>query len=141
MEFSLHLLLKILVLVHEEAEFGRQLVLVVVFVAEVDPPDSAIGVNLNSLAFLILRPIRPHHKIRHVELDDVPAVLEGQGHRRYKRLDLGLRVKIGAPDPAAHLLAIHDLHLESEMTLQVFDDQHDEGVSNSQGLLGIRRSR
>lgn len=57
----------------EQLEFRRQLFLAVQPVREVDPPDTAIGMNGHPQGFNVVRPIGPPCEIRQIELDLIPT--------------------------------------------------------------------
>ena len=61
-----------------ELELGRELLLAVQAVREVDPPDAAVGVDLDPQGLHVVRPVRPPREVRQVELDLVPALVQPQ---------------------------------------------------------------
>ena len=65
----------------EELELGRELVLGVETVREIDSSDSAVGMYLNSQCLDVVSTVCTAGKIGQVELDLVPAFIETHGHR------------------------------------------------------------
>lgn len=101
---------------------------------------SAIGVDLNSQGLNVVRAIRPTREVRQVELDLIPPLVQAHWHRANERLHSGRRLVIRRSESPLHALVVEDLHLEREILLQIFDDHHEEGQLDAQGLLGIGRT-
>ncbi|KAG5456138.1 MAG: hypothetical protein BJ554DRAFT_4205 [Olpidium bornovanus] len=70
-----------------------------------------------------------------IELDLVPPVVQAHWHGADKWLD-ALRRSESPPD----VLVVEDLHLESEIFFQVFDDHDKEGQLYAQGPVLLRRA-
>jgi len=125
----------------EELELGWQLVLRVQPVGEVDSTDTAVGVDLNSEGLNVVGTVGSTSEIGQVELDLVPALVESHGHGADEGLDTRGGLVVGGSESATHVLVIEDLHLESEVLLQVLDDHDEEGKLDGKGLLGVTGAR
>jgi len=121
----------------EELELGRQLVLGVESVGEVDSPDSAVGVDLHSQGLDVVGSVGSSGEVGQVELDLVPSLVQSHGHRADEWLDSGGRLVVGGSESPPDALVVEHLDLEGEVLLQVLDDHDQEGQLDGQGLLGV----
>ena len=64
----------------EELELGRQLLLGVEPIAEVDTPDAAVGVDRHPQGLDVVAAIGPPREVAEVELDLVPPLVEPHRH-------------------------------------------------------------
>ena len=124
----------------EELELGRELVLGIESVGEVNTSDSAVGVDLHSQGLDVVGTVGSPGEVRQVELDLVPALVQTHGHGTDEGLDSGGRLVVGSSESPPDALVVQNLHLEGEVLLQVLDDHDQEGQLDGQGLLGVKRS-
>eukprot|EP01139_Manchomonas_bermudensis_P020767 Amastigsp_a679711_122.p3 type:complete len:132 gc:universal Amastigsp_a679711_122:548-943(+) len=66
-----------------------ELGLAVEAIGEVDATDAAVCVNLDPERFDVVGAVGAARKVREIELDLVPALVELHGHRANERLDAG----------------------------------------------------
>ena len=118
-------------------ELGRQLLLTVQTVGEVDSPDPAVGVDLNPESLHIVGSVCSPRKVRQVELNLVPALVQSHGHRADERLDPGGGLVVARTETSPHILIIEDLHLECVVLLHVLDNHHKVGKLDAERLLGV----
>ena len=118
----------------EQLEFRRELLLRVQAVREVDAANAAVGVNLHSESLDVVGAVCSAGKIRKVELDLIPALIQPHGHCANEGLNACCRLVVGGAEPAAHILVIKNLHLKSEVLLQVLNDHHEEWKLDAKGL-------
>ena len=123
----------------EELELGRELVLGVESVGEVDSSDSAVRVDLYSQGLDIVGTVGSPREIGQVELNLVPSLVESHGHGTDEGFDPGSRLVVGGSESTPHALVVEDLDLEREVLLQVLNDHNQEGQLDSQSLLGVER--
>merc|ERR1712139_96432 len=84
---ALRLRLRLLLLNRkEQLEFRRQFLLGVEAVREVYPADSAIGMYLHTQRLDVVRAISTARKVRQIELDLVPPLVQTHRHCADKRL-------------------------------------------------------
>lgn len=93
--------------------------------------------DLYSKSLDIVRSIRAPGKIREIELDLVPALIEPHRHSTDKRLDPGSGLIVRSSEPAPDVLIVEDLHFEGEIFLEVLDDHHQEGQLYTQRLVWV----
>ena len=115
----------------EELELRWKLLLRVQPIREVDPSNSAIGVNLHSQSLNVVGTVRPSREIGQVELNLVPALVETHGHRTNERLHSRRGLVVGCSKPTADILIVKHLNLKAEVLLQVLDDHDQEWQLNS----------
>ena len=99
-----------------------------------------MGVNLPK-GLNIVGTVCTTGEIGQVELDLIPAFIKSHGHSANKGLYTGGRLVVGGSESTTHVLVIKDLHLESEVFLQVLDDHDQEGELDGKGLLGVDWAR
>ena len=117
----------------EELELRWELLLRVQPIGEVDPPDPAVGVNLNPQGLNVVGSVGPPREVRQVELDLVPPLVETHRHRANERLDPRRGLVVGCSKSTPHVLVVEYLDLEAEVLLQVFDDHDQEWKLDSEG--------
>ena len=110
----------------EEFELGREFVLGVEAVAEVDTADAAVGVDLHSQRLDVVRAVSPPREIGQVELDLVPALVQTHRHRADERLHSCCALVVRCPKPSAHVLVVQYLHLKCEILLQLCENKMNE---------------
>mmetsp|Transcript_15465 Transcript_15465/g.46749 ORF Transcript_15465/g.46749 Transcript_15465/m.46749 type:complete len:324 (+) Transcript_15465:184-1155(+) len=125
----------------EELELGRQVLLGVEAVGEVDAADAAVGVDLHAERLNVVGAVRAAGEVAQVELDLVPAIVQAHRHGADKRLDPGRGLIVGCAEPPPDPLVVLDLHLEREVLLQVLDDHDEERQLDGQRLARVRRRR
>ena len=123
----------------EQFEFGRELVLGVESVGEVDSSNSAVGVDLDSQGLYVVGTVSSSGEIRQVELNLIPSLVESHGHGTDEGLDSGGGLVVRGSESTSDTLVIQDLHFEGEVLLQVLDDHDQEGQLDGEGLLGVQR--
>jgi len=121
----------------EELELRRKVVLGVEPVREVDPPDPAVGVDLDAEGFDVVGSVGAPGEVGEVELDLVPALVETHGHGTDEGLDPRGGLVVGGTEATADVLVIQNLDLEGEVLLEVLDDHDEEGELDPEGPLGI----
>ncbi len=62
-------------------------------------------------------------EIRQVELDLIPSLIKSHGHSADKGLDTSGGLVIGGSESTTHVLVIQNLHLESEVFLQLLTNK------------------
>lgn len=90
----------------EELEFWRQLLLAVQPIREVDPADTAVGVDGHSQGFNVVGAVSPTREVGQVELDLVPALIQPHRHCADEGLHSSGGLVIGGPEPAPDILII-----------------------------------
>mmetsp|Transcript_4432 Transcript_4432/g.11627 ORF Transcript_4432/g.11627 Transcript_4432/m.11627 type:complete len:264 (+) Transcript_4432:95-886(+) len=125
----------------EELELGRQLLLRVEAVRKVDATDAAVGVDLDTERLDVVRAVRTTRKVRQVELDLVPALVEAHRHRANERLHARGRLVVGGAEAAADILVVKHLHLEGEVLFQILDNHDEERELDAQRAVGMGRAR
>lgn len=70
----------------EKFELGRKLFLGVQTVREVDTADAAISVDLDAQGFDVVGSVSATSKVRQIELDLVPSIVQSHGHGTDERL-------------------------------------------------------
>ncbi len=103
----------------EELELGRELILGVKAIGEVDSSDSAVGVNLDAQRLDVVRAVGASREIGQVELNLVPALVKTHGHGTDEGLHTGCRLVVRCAETASNVLIIQYLHLKSEVFLQL----------------------
>ena len=73
----------------EQFEFGRELVLGVESVREVNSSDSAVGVDLNSQGLYVVSTVSSSGEIGQVELNLIPSLIKSHRHGADEGLDTG----------------------------------------------------
>eukprot|EP00306_Pavlova_sp_CCMP459_P004377 CAMPEP_0185165888 /NCGR_PEP_ID=MMETSP1139-20130426/11606_1 /TAXON_ID=298111 /ORGANISM="Pavlova sp., Strain CCMP459" /LENGTH=264 /DNA_ID=CAMNT_0027731309 /DNA_START=764 /DNA_END=1556 /DNA_ORIENTATION=- len=121
----------------EEFELRRQLLLRVQAVGEIDAADAAVGVDLHTQGFDVVGAVGAAREVGEIELDLVPSLIQAHGHCANERLHARRALVVGRAEPAAHVLVVENHHLEREVLLQVFDDHHEEGELDAQGILAV----
>ena len=124
----------------EELEFGRKLVFGVQSVREIDSPDSAVSVDLDSEGLYVVGTIGSSGEIRQVELNLIPSLVKSHRHCADEWLDSGGALVVGGSESSSHTLVIEHLDLESEVLFEVLDDHDQERQLDSKRLLGVERS-
>lgn len=124
----------------EQLELWWKLIFSVESVWEIDSPDSAVGMNLNSQGLYVVGTVRSPCEIWQVELNLVPALIQSHRHRTNEWLYTGSRLIVWCTESSPDTLVIQDLDLECEIFLQVLDDHDKEGKLDGERLLWIKRS-
>jgi len=104
----------------EELELGRELLLGVEAVGEVDAANAAVSMDLHPKRLNVVRTIRTTRKVRKIELNLVPALIEPHRHCANERLDTCGTLVVGCTEATAHVLVIKHLHLKSEVLFEIF---------------------
>jgi len=123
---SIYMALHLLVLLNrqKQLEFRGQLILRIQAIREIDPSDSAICVNLHSQCLHIICSVCSPRKIRQIELDLIPSIIQSHRHRTNKWLHPRRRLVIGGTEPSPHSLVVLHLNLECKVLLHVLYDHH-----------------
>lgn len=103
----------------EELELRGQLLFRVEAVGEVNPADSAVGMNLDPQRLDIVRAIRSAGEVTEVELDLVPPLIQTHRHRTDKRLDARCALVVGRTESSTDVLVVQHLNLEGEVLLEI----------------------
>lgn len=103
----------------EEFEFGREFLLAVQPVREVDAPDPAVGVDLHPQSLDVVGTVGSAREVRQVELDLIPALVQPHGHRTDKGLYSGGGLVVGGPEPPPDVLVVEHLHFEREILFEL----------------------
>merc|ERR1719335_1217362 len=100
-----------LVLLHweEQLELWGQLLLTVEAIREVDPPDAAVGVELDAQSLDVVRSVRAAREVGEVELDLIPALVQAHGHGADEGLHARRALVVGRAEAPADLLVVQDL--------------------------------
>jgi len=121
----------------EELELWGQLLFRIQAIAEVQPANSAVGVQLHSERLDVIRTIRASREVREVELNLVPPFVEPHRHGADERLDSGGRLVVGGAETSADARVIEYLHFEREVLVEVLDDHDEERQLDAEGLVGV----
>lgn len=119
----------------EQLELWGQVLFGIEAVAEVQPANTAIGVNLHAQSLDVVGAVRTTCEVRQVELDLIPAFIEAHRHGTDERLYASRRLVIGGAESSAHTLVVEHGDLECEVLLQVLDDHDEEGQLDAKGFL------
>jgi len=103
----------------EELEFGRQLVLGVEAIGEVDSSNSAVSVNLNAKGLYVVSTVGTTSEIGQVELNLIPAFVQPHGHGTDEGLHTCGRLIVRRAESASNVLIVQNLHFEGEVFLQL----------------------
>ena len=122
----------------EELELWWKLVLGVESVGEIDSPDSAVSVDLNSKGLYVVGTVSSSGEIRQVELNLIPALIKPHRHGANKWLDSGGGLIVGGSESSSYALVIEYLHLKSEVLFQVLNDHDQERKLDCQGLFWVK---
>ena len=123
-----------------ELELGRQLLLAVQPVGEINTPDPTVGVDLNPQRLHVVGPVGSPREVRQVELDLIPALVQSHRHRADERLHSGGGLVVAGSESSPHILIIEDLDLKCEIFLHVLHDHHEIGQLDAQRLLRVSRA-
>lgn len=104
----------------EQLELGRQFVLRVEPIGEVDSSDATIGVNLHAKSLDIIGSICTSGKIAQIELDLIPSFVQPHRHGTNERFDARSRLIIGCAEASLDVLVIQDLHFKCEVLFQLY---------------------
>ena len=104
---------------HEEFIVGRNLVLCLGPVIEVDAGEATVGVDLDLLALNKLAGEGLLAVVFEVEDDLVPALVELEGHRALEGLDAGDGLVVGADEGPLNVLFVEEGHLEAEVLIEL----------------------
>ncbi len=78
-------------------------------VREIHSTDSTVGVKLDPESLDIIGAISSPCKIRQIELNLVPSLVQLHRHRANKRFDSGRRLVVGSPEPSPDIFVIQYL--------------------------------
>jgi len=70
----------------------------------------------------IIGPIGPASKVRKVELDLIPTLIESHGHGAYEWLYTSGGLVIRCSKSPSHVFVVQDLHFESEVFFKLNDE-------------------
>lgn len=98
----------------KQFKLGRQLVLRVKSVREVDPPDAAIGVDLHAKRFDVIGSVGSPREVGQIELDLIPALVESHRHRADEWLDASGGLVVAGTEASAHIFIVQHLNAENE---------------------------
>ena len=110
----------------EKLEFGRELILGVESVREVNSTDPAVGVDLDSEGLNIVGTVGSSCEIGQVELDLIPAFIKSHRHCADEGLDTSSRLIVRGSESSPDVLVIKDLHLKGEVLLEVLNNHNEE---------------
>mmetsp|Transcript_32462 Transcript_32462/g.60389 ORF Transcript_32462/g.60389 Transcript_32462/m.60389 type:complete len:243 (+) Transcript_32462:343-1071(+) len=125
----------------EELELRRQLLFGVETVREVNPPYTAVGMDLDSECLNVIRSVSPSREIAEVELDLVPAFVKTHRHSADERFHARGRLVVRCTESPADILVVQDLHFERKVLFQVFDDHHKERKLDAKRLICVGGTR
>lgn len=94
----------------KQFEFGRQLVLRVQPIREVDTANATIRVDLHAQCFHIVGAVRAARKVGQIELNLVPALVESHRHRANERFDARRRLVVAGPEAPSNVLVVQHLY-------------------------------
>jgi len=121
----------------EQLELWWQFLFAVKAIGKVDPADAAIRVKLHAQGLDVVRAVRTSGKIRQVELNLVPTLVQSHRHGANEWLYSGGALVVGCAEASPNFLVIQDLHFECEVLLQVLDDHHQEWQLDSKRLVRV----
>jgi len=124
----------------EKLELRRELLLCVKAIRKIYSADSAIGVDLHAERLDVVGTVRATGKVRQVELDLIPTLVQPHGHRADERLHARGGLIVGCPEASSDILVVQDLHFEREVLLQILNDHDEEGKLDAQRLLRVGRT-
>ena len=96
--------------------------------------------NLNSERLDVVGAIGASGKVRQVELNLIPAIVESHGHGANEGLDTSGTLIVARSESSSHIFVVQDLDFECEIFLQVFDDHHQKGQLDAERFLRIGRT-
>jgi hypothetical protein len=105
----------------EKLEFRRQFLLGVEAVGEVNPANSAVGMDGDSQCFDVVATIGSSGEIRQVELNLIPPLVQPHRHGTDERLHAGGRLVVGSSEPSAHIFVVEHLNFEGEVFFELSD--------------------
>jgi len=97
-------------------------------------------VDLHTESLNVICAIGSSSKVRQIELDLIPSLVQTHRHGTNERLHASGRLVVGRAEAAADVLVVQDLDLEGEVLLQVLDDHHQERELDTEGLLRVGRA-
>ncbi len=103
----------------KEFKLRGKLLFTVQPVRKINSSDSAVGVDGHTQSFNVIASVSPPRKIRKIELDLIPALIEPHGHGADEGLDSSGRLIVGCPKSPADIFVVEDLHLEGEILLEL----------------------
>jgi len=92
--------------------------------------------NLNPCSFNIASSISPSSKVTQVDLNLIPAIIQTQRHGAVEGTDPSAGLEVAGAEPPSEVFIIQDFHLESEVALQILDDEDQEREPNSETGVG-----
>jgi len=98
-------------------------------------------VDLDSQCLDVVGTIRSAGKVRQVELDLIPTIIQSHGHGTNERLDSGRGLVVGSPEPPSHVLIIEHLHFKGKVFLHVLDDHYQEWQLDAESVFWISWAR
>merc|ERR1719336_976073 len=125
----------------EQLELDGQLVLGVEAIGEVDPPNSAVGVNLDLQSLNVVGAVSSPREVRQVELNLVPPVVQTHRHRADEGFHPGCGLVVGSSESSSDILVVKDLYFESEVLLQVLNNHHKKRKLDPESFARVRRAR
>jgi len=125
----------------EKLELRRKVFLRVQLVAEVQSPDSAVCVHLDTLGLDVVRSVRTPSEITQVELNLVPALVETHGHGADEGFHARRALIVRCTESSADTLVIQHGDLEREVLLQVLNDHHEERQLDAERLALLSWAR
>lgn len=103
----------------EELELGREFLLAVEPIGEVNSSDPTVGVDLHAKGFYVVGAVGSASEVREVELDLVPSLVQSHWHSTDEGLYSCRRLVVGGPEAPTHVLVVQHLHLESEVLFEL----------------------
>ena len=90
----------------KEFKLRGKLLFTVQPVREINSSDSAVGVDGHTQSFNVIASVSPPRKIRKIELDLIPALIEPHGHGADEGFDSGGGLIVGSPEAPSYVFIV-----------------------------------
>lgn len=103
----------------KQFKLRRQLLFTIKPVRKVYPADTTVRMNSHSQSFDVITTISPACKIRQIELDLIPTLIQSHRHSTDKRLHSSSRLIVAGSKSPAYILIVEYLNFESKIFFEL----------------------
>ena len=103
----------------EQLEFWGEFFLGIEPIGEVDPSDSAVGVDCDSKGFNVVTAIGSPGEIGQVELNLIPSLIQPHGHSTDEGLHSRGRLVVRGSEPSADVFVVKYLDFKGEVLFKL----------------------